>query len=142
MCELSRIIPPLRDVIIVLILFCSIHLKAQDRVRFTLFDGIAIAGYVDRGAFVNFTGPNVSLMSNDSKFIFGMLPSLRFKEDQGTPKNSFVMPNLGVGVTYSYKLLAVQLPLYYNAKTATGNGKWNVGIGLGMRLNFLNKNSN
>ena len=67
--------------------------KSQEsKVDFALFDGIAIVGYVDEGAFVNFTGPNVSLTSNNSKYILGMLPSLRFKEDKGTPKNSFITP--------------------------------------------------
>lgn len=117
--------------------------KSQEsKVDFALFDGIAIVGYVDEGAFVNFTGPNVSISSNDSKFILGMLPSLRFKEDKNTPKNSFITPNLGVGFTYSYKSLAVQIPMYYNPKTINNNGKWCVGIGIGMRLNFLNNKNN
>jgi hypothetical protein len=125
------------------VLLSSVFARAQgSKMDFTLFDGIAIMGYVDEGAFVNFTGPNVSLTSNNSKYILGMLPSLRFKEDKGTPKNSFITPNLGVGLTYCYKLLAVQVPVYYNTKTATTNGKWNVGIGVGMRLNFLNKKNN
>ena len=130
------------NLLIALILITSLHVKAQDKIGFALFDGIAVVGYVDQGAFMNFTGPNVSLTSKHSKYILGMLPSLRFKEDTNTPKNSFITPNLGVGLTYSYKLLAVQVPLYYNAKTATTNGNWNVGIGVGMRLNFLNKKNN
>jgi hypothetical protein len=103
---------------------------------FALFDGIAIMGYVDEGAFINFTGPNLSLSSNNSKFILGMLPSLRFKEDKKTPKNSFITPNLGVGFTYSYKSLAVQIPMYYNPKTITNNGKWFIGIELECDLIF------
>lgn len=101
---------------------------------FGVFDGVAVAGYVDKGAFINFTGPNISFTVKRSKFILGMLPSLRFKEDQGTYRNSFVTPNLGAGLTYCYRKLAIQVPVYYNAKTAAANGKWNVGIGIGVKL--------
>lgn len=111
----------------------------EDKVSFALYDGIFIGGYVDNGAYLNFTGPNINATYKNSKFILGMLPSLRFKEDKGTPKNAFVTPNLGIGFTYSYKMWAVQLPLYYNAKTATLNGQWHVGLGIGLRLNELNK---
>ena len=111
----------------------------EDKVSFTLYDGIFIGGYVDNGAFLNFTGPNINSTYKNSKFILGMLPSLRFKEDKGTPKNAFVTPNLGIGFTYSYKMWAVQLPLYYNAKTAKQNGQWHIGLGIGLRLNEFNK---
>lgn len=111
----------------------------EDKVSFALYDGIFIGGYVDKGAFLNFTGPNINATFKNSKFILGMLPSLRFKEDKGTPKNTFVTPNLGIGLTYSYKMWAVQLPIYYNAKTSTQNGQWHVGLGLGLRLNKFNK---
>lgn len=107
----------------------------EEKVKFALYDGIFIGGYVDNGAFLNFTGPNINATYKNSKFILGMLPSLRFKEDTGTPKNAFVTPNLGVGFTYSYKIWAIQLPLYYNAKTATDNGQWHIGLGVGLRLN-------
>lgn len=106
----------------------------ESKVTFGFFEGTVIAGYVDKGGFLNFTGPNVSLTSGKSKLLLGMLPSLRFKEDKSQVKNSFVMPTLGMGLTYSYKKLALQVPLYYNAKTSTADGKWNVGIGVGIKL--------
>lgn len=106
----------------------------QIKPSFGAFDGVAVAGYVDKGAFLNFTGPNISLTVKRSRFILGMLPSLRFKEDEGTYRNSFVTPNLGAGLTYCYRKFAVQVPVYYNAKTAATNGKWNVGIGIGVKL--------
>lgn len=108
--------------------------EQKTTVRVSIYDGIVVAGYVDEGAFLNFTGPNINVTMNKHKVILGMLPSLRFKEDKSTPKNSFVTPNLGVGLTYCYKRFAIQVPCYYNAKTATQNGKWNVGIGLGVRF--------
>lgn len=111
----------------------------EDKISFVLYEGIFIGGYVDNGAFFNFTGPGINVTSKNSKFILGMLPSLRFKEDKGTTKNTFVTPNLGIGVTYSYKMWAIQVPLYYNAKTATQNGQWEVGLGIGLRLNEFNK---
>jgi len=114
--------------------------KAQEtKVKLAAYDGIIIAGYVDEGAFLNFMGPNLNLSIKQSKLCVGMLPSLRFKEDHGTPKNAFVTPNLGFGLTYCYKWFAVQVPCYYNAKTATKNGEWNIGIGLGVRLNAFHK---
>lgn len=106
--------------------------ESASKIKVTFFDGVAVAGYVDHGAFINFTGPNVSLTHKDVKFILGMLPSLRIKDDKspGT-KNSAITPNLGVGLTAVYKKIAFQLPVYYNSKTATENGTWKIGIGLG-----------
>lgn len=122
----------------ILILNLTSTFAQEEKVNFTFYDGIFVSGYVDNGAFLNFTGPNINTTYKSSKFILGMLPSLRFKEDKGTPKNAFVTPNLGVGFTYSYKILAIQLPLYYNAKTANNNGKWHVGVGIGLRINEFN----
>ena len=105
-----------------------------ERVQFGLYDGTIVAGYVDHGGYLNFTGPNVSYAFGKSKVLAGMLPSLRFKEDKSMVKNAFVTPTLGMGITYSYKKFAVQVPFYYNAKTAIADGKWNVGIGIGLKL--------
>jgi hypothetical protein len=106
--------------------------ETSSKVKVSFFDGIAVAGYVDHGAFINFTGPNVSLTHKNVKFIVGMLPSLRIKEDHspGT-KNSRIMPTLGAGLTMVYKKIAFQIPTYYNPKTADQNGSWKVGVGLG-----------
>lgn len=106
----------------------------KPKVTVSFFDGTVIAGYVDQGAYLNFMGPNIHFSKGKSKLALGMLPSLRFKEDHSTPKNAPVMPTLGAGITYSYSRLAIQVPLYYNAKTATQNGQWHLGIGLGVRL--------
>lgn len=126
-------------ILILMILLSSATFAQEKKVEFAFYDGIAIIGIVDNGGFSNFTGPNINATYKNSKFILGMLPSLRFKQDRGTPKNSFVTPNLGIGFTYSYKVWAIQLPLYYNAKTATTDGKWHIGLGFGLRLNELNK---
>lgn len=107
----------------------------NENIHFSIYDGVIAIGYVNQGGFLNFTGPNINLKRKNSKFILGMLPSLRFKDDSSTPKNAFVTPNLGVGFTYSYKMWAIQLPLYYNSKTATNNGQWHIGLGVGLRLN-------
>ncbi|MCG2611878.1 hypothetical protein LZZ90_10210 [Flavobacterium sp. SM15] len=113
----------------------TIELKTiEHKVKFAAYDGMIIAGYVDKGAFLNFTGPNINWSYNSSKIMLGMLPSLRIKEDNKTPKNSTITPSLGVGLTYCYKKIAFQLPMYYNTKTAASDGKWNIGIGLGIRL--------
>lgn len=102
--------------------------------NFSGAEGVIIGGYVDNGAFINFTGPNISISTKYSKFIFGMLPSLRYKEDNGKPKNSPIMPGLGAGITYCYKKIAFQIPLYYNPKTALKNGEWQIGFGIGLKI--------
>ncbi|MFT4153694.1 hypothetical protein [Parafilimonas sp.] len=117
------------------IILISITRIYAQQTKVIAYDGIVIAGYVDKGGFANFIGPGLSLTSGNSKYIISMLPSLRFKEDKATPKNSFVTPTLGAGFTYAYKHLSFQLPLYYQAKTSAKNGKWLVGVGLGWRLN-------
>ena len=126
-----------------LLVFSFVFASAQEQdekpkgFNFSLYKGYAVAGYVDEGAFLNFTGPNINYSIDESTFTLGMLPSLRFRKDQGETTNSFVTPNLGAGLTYSYKIWAIQIPFYYNAKTETQNGQWHVGIGLGLRLDQL-----
>ncbi|KFC23018.1 hypothetical protein [Chryseobacterium sp. FH1] len=121
-----------------ILLFVSIFNFAQEnnsKVNVSFFDGIAVAGYVDDGGFFNFTGPNVNLVHRNTKIMLGMLPSIRIKEDRSeTTKNSILTPTLGMGITVAYRKLALQIPFYYNAKTATENGKWKMGIGLGYRF--------
>ncbi|MBT2620281.1 hypothetical protein [Chryseobacterium sp. ISL-6] len=109
--------------------------ESAPKVKAAFFDGVAVAGYVDHGAFINFTGPNINVTWRNTKFILGMLPSLRIKEDksEGT-KNNLITPNLGAGLTFVYKKIALQIPVYYNTKTSTQNGSWKVGIGLGYSL--------
>jgi hypothetical protein len=124
---------------ILFIMKLTVLLGQDTKVKIEFYDGVIVTGYVDRGGFLNFTGPNINATKGNSKFILGMLPSLRFKADNETPKNSFITPNLGIGFTYSYRIWAIQLPLYYNAKTATQNGLWHIGLGLGLRLNELTK---
>lgn len=109
-------------------------IQSTSKIQLNPFDGIIVAGYVDQGAFINFTGPNISFTHKSSKILLGMLPSLRYKEDKGPFKNAPITPGLGFGLTYCYKKFVIQIPLYYNAKTTTANGRWNCGIGIGMRL--------
>lgn len=108
--------------------------QQQEKVSFSVFDGTIVAGYVDQGAFLNFLEPNINFSKGNSRITLGMLPSLRFKEDNSIPKNSPVTPNLGGGITYTYKKIAFQVPFYYNAKTAVRNGSWTTGIGMGYRF--------
>lgn len=106
--------------------------QETSKVKASFFDGIVVAGYVDHGAFINFTGPNVSFTQKNTRFVLGMLPSLKIKEDKSSStKNSPIMPTLGAGLTMVYKKMAVQIPVYYNTKTSDQDGKWNIGIGLG-----------
>lgn len=106
--------------------------ETGSKVKASFFDGIAAAGYVDHGAFVNFTGPNINFTHNGFKLMAGMLPSLRIKEDRSSgTRNSPVMPTLGAGLTVVYKKIALQIPVYYNSKTASEDGSWKIGAGLG-----------
>jgi hypothetical protein len=112
----------------------SLSQPQTNTISVNLVDGIIAMGYVDHGAYLNFTGPNLSFSRGKSKLMLGMLPSLRYKQDTGVTKNSPIIPSLGVGLTYSYKRCVFQLPLYYNAKTSTANGNWQLGIGVGFRF--------
>lgn len=104
----------------------------NSNIKASWVEGTVVAGYADHGGFINFTGPNVSYRHHDTKIMIGMLPSLRIKEDHSTgTKNSPVMPTLGVGLAAVYKKIALQVPLYYNSKTATENGSWKMGLGIG-----------
>ncbi len=124
----------------IMISICTISSFSQENeVKFALHDGVVIGGYVDHGGFLNFTVPNINIGDGNSKFMLGMLPSLRIKKDNGTPRNAYITPNLGAGFTYIHKFLAIQLPLYYNAKTASENGRWHLGLGVGIRINGFTK---
>lgn len=114
-----------------------LSISAKSQTKAVLFDGSIVAGYVDHGAFVNFGGPSIRFTKKPYAISLGMLPSLRIKEDKvapGAPKSSTFTPNLGFGVTASFHHLALQVPFYYNAKTALKSGKWNPGIGLGYKF--------
>lgn len=119
---------------IVLLGFIAFKSNAQQKPQAQFFDGSVVAGYVDNGAYLNFTGPNISWQKGRSKLLIGMLPSLRYKVDQGATVNARVYPALGAGLTYSYQRIVFQVPLYYNPKTATTNGNWQIGCGLGIKL--------
>ena len=122
-------------------IICSLNrVQAQDvskKVSLSAWDGMAVAGYVNKGGFVNFGGPTVRFIRKPVAAGFGILPTMRIKEESGTkdaPKNSAIMPTAGFGFTFVYKHLALQVPFYYNPKTATSNGKWNPGLGLGYKF--------
>lgn len=101
------------------------------------WDGMAVAGYVNKGGFVNFGGPTVKFINKPFSIGFGILPTMRIKEDnvpKGSMKNSIVTPTAGFGITFVYRHMIVQVPFYYNSKTTTTNGKWNPGIGIGYKF--------
>lgn len=123
--------------IVMLCLFQHAFCQQPAKIKVTLWDGMIVTGYVDDGAFVNFGGPAVKMVCKPVTVLLGMLPSLKIKEDKvaaGAKKNATVTPSLGAGLSIAYKHIILQLPLYYTAKTATTNGKWNMGIGLGYKF--------
>jgi hypothetical protein len=127
--------------LLILMVFSTSLVAQVEKVKPVIFDGVITAGYVNNGGYVNLSGPSLSITHNHSKFMLGLLPSMRLKKDKGTTKNAFMFPTLGVGLTYSYKFWSFQLPLFYNAKTSTTNGSWHMGVGVGYRINGLNKKS-
>lgn len=109
--------------------------EKDSKLNVSFLDGIAVTGYVDHGAFLNFTGPNINFTYKNTKLMIGMLPSLRIKQDQSSgTKNSTIMPTLGIGFAVIYKKIALQIPFYYNTKTSTDNGSWKVGLGIGYKF--------
>jgi len=114
-----------------------LYTETRAQTKVALFDGTIVAGYVDHGGYINCIGPSIKYMKKPFSVSAGLLPSLRIKEDKvvaGATKNSLITPSLGLGLTAVFNHLALQLPLYYNAKTSARNGEWNVGIGLGYKL--------
>jgi hypothetical protein len=112
-------------------------LNAKSQTKAVLFEGIVVGGYVNHGAFINCAGPGVKFSKKPYMVLIGFLPSLRIKEDKvitDATKNSALTPNLGVGLTATFRHLALQIPLYYNAKTTGKNGKWHPGAGLGYKF--------
>lgn len=115
----------------------STQTDVKEKLNYYIFDGNIISGYVDQGAYVNFTGPNITIGINKTKVSLGMLPSLRIKKDMNAIKNSAIIPSLGFGITWNYKWLVLQLPIYYNTKTTSKNGSWQLGFGIGVNLKSL-----
>lgn len=123
-------------------MICSLTLvsaqnKPDKKTSFSIWDGMVIAGYVDKGSYVNFGGPSIKFNKKPWSFGFGILPTMRLKKEnvsKEATKNSMIIPTAGFGFTCSYKHLVLQVPFYYNAKTATANGKWNPGVGLGFKF--------
>jgi hypothetical protein len=119
----------------------TLHVGAQTsnagQTKAVLFDGVLVAGYLDKGAFINCAGPGIKFSKKPFSVLLGLLPGLRIKEDKvaaGATKNSTLTPSLGFGLTAAYKHLAIQVPFYYNAKTSTKDGKWNPGAGIGYKF--------
>ena len=126
--------------IILLGLILSTNVLAQQeskKATITFWEGMVVGGYVNDGAFVNFGGPTIKIVRKPWSFGFGILPTMRIKQEQvakEATKNSAITPTAGFGFTFAYKHIVWQIPFYYNPKTATANGKWHPGFGLGYRF--------
>jgi hypothetical protein len=129
--------PPTMLVFFIAMAVANAQEKQTKTPAFSTWEGAVIIGYVNNGTFVNFGGPSIKLLHKPYTVSFGLLPSLRVKEDKvttGQKRNSAVTPTSGFGFTFGYKHLAIQLPMYYNTKTSLADGKWNLGIGLGYKF--------
>ncbi len=120
----------------VLFLWCFFaQAQEEKKVSAKLFEGTVVAGYVDKGAYLNCTGPAVKWTKPTYSILLGLLPSIKIKEDSSPVKNSTFTPTLGFGATVTVlKHLALQIPTFYTPKTATTNGKWKLGVGIGYKL--------
>ena len=110
---------------------------AKSQTKAVLFEGIVVTGYVDHGGYLNCTGPSLKITKKPYTFFLGLLPSLKIKEDKpvaGATRNSILTPFLGFGFTAAFHHVALQLPVYYTNKTATQDGKWKMGVGLGYKF--------
>lgn len=127
---------------LIAIFFCNFNATAQDqKIHPVVIDGTFHIGYVNKGAYINLSGPSLSATYKNSKWNLGLVPSLRIKNDQSTPKSSTILPSLGLGLTYGYKFWSFQLPIFYNPKSNTENGSWHLGFGIGYRVSGFNKKS-
>ena len=125
--------------VLVTLLHSNINAQKSSAAKttFVTWDGMLIAGYVNHGGYVNFGGPSIKFINTPWSIGFGILPTMRIKEDnvpKGATKNSKIIPTAGFGFTIVYKHLVLQVPFYYNAKTTTTNGKWFPGMGIGFKL--------
>jgi len=103
----------------------------------SLWDGMVVAGYVGHGGYANFGGPSIKWTLKPCSIALGLFPAVRIKEDkvaEGAKKNSAIMPSTGFGITSCFKHLVVQIPVFYDAKTASADGKWNLGVGIGYKF--------
>lgn len=103
----------------------------------SLWEGMLVTGYVGKGAYINCGGPSVKWTLQPFSLSIGLFPAVRIKKDNslsGTTKNAAIMPSTGVGITSSFKHLVLQIPLFYDSKTVTNNGKWHAGIGVGYKF--------
>lgn len=126
----------LLNILIASLCLCVLSAKGQEKtVSAKLFEGIIVAGYVDDGAYINCTGPAVKWSKPTYSILLGLLPSIKIKEDRAAVKNSTFTPTLGFGATVIVlKRIAIQIPTFYTPKTATTNGQWKLGAGIGYKF--------
>ncbi|WP_166333091.1 hypothetical protein [Sphingobacterium chungjuense] len=124
------------NILITFLCLCVVSAKGQEKTVSTkLFEGIIVAGYVDDGAYINCTGPAVKWSKPTYSILLGLLPSIKIKEDRAAVKNSIFTPTLGFGATVIVlKKIAIQIPAFYTPKSATTNGQWKLGAGIGYKF--------
>lgn len=122
---------------LIAVLWASLTSAQEQRITPALFEGAAIVGYADRGAYINCVGPAVKYSFSKNAVFLGLLPTLKIKRDNtgdDKPKNSFITPTLGFGVTFIHRHLVLQLPCFYTPKTTVEDGRWQPGAGIGYKF--------
>lgn len=127
-----------------LLLMCCLTLspppleaQSQHVAHLSAWDGMVVAGYVGHGGYANFGGPSIKWSLKPCTIALGLFPAVRIKEDKVADKmkkNSSIVPSTGFGITSSFKHLVLQIPVFYDAKSTSADGKWNLGIGIGYKF--------
>jgi hypothetical protein len=123
---------------LILLVLCG-HSKAQSvsSPKLSIWDGMIVAGYVGHGGYADFGGPSIKWSMKPCSIALGLFPAVRIKKDkvaEGAKKNSSIVPSTGFGITSNFKHLVIQIPVFYDAKTASADGKWNLGVGIGYKF--------
>lgn len=135
---------PFKNTAILILVFAllpcmrGIAQENNKKIQAVLYDGTVVAGYSDKGGYVNCTGPGIKYKKGNKTLLVGLLPSLRIKKDDaklaGATKNNLITPSLGFGITATFHHFALQIPAFYNNKTTSEDGKWHLGVGVGYKF--------
>ncbi len=71
---------------VLLSIYTTSTFAQEEKVKFAMYDVVFIGGYVDNGAFLNFTGSNINATYKKSKLILGIFHRFDSKKIRERPK--------------------------------------------------------
>ena len=106
------------------------------KVSYKALGSVIISGYKHTGTFffstfLNFGGPSIKMEYGKFGISYGMFPSLRFYKSDNP---LVVSPSLGTGFQFTYKKIALALPMYYIVSPRTKTNIWVVSVGAGYKF--------